>query len=386
MPPRSVIQIVAGLPPLIDGVGDYALKLADALATDHSIRSSFVACRLNWSGLSTVNGFPVVKLERHSEQCFSRTLHSATAGSCQENTGISLLLHLSSYGYQSQGLPLWLLRGLHRFLRETTQDVHLVTMFHELYASGYPWRKAFWLSPAQRWLTAQFVKSSTAAVTNMSLYARRIERWDMTKRGRVSVLPVFSTIGEPTAPEPLGRRRPRLVVFGQAASRERLYTRSDQSLASVCEALGINEIHDVGPPLVRKLSGVGGAVMVKRGILPAAVINDLLKDAVGGFLDYPLDFLGKSTIFAAYCSHGLLPIVFTPPRQSLDGVCPGTNVWTIGDSRHAALDLEVAQDIASSAHAWYMNHRLSLQAALFASVLVPVAAGTPISPICDASV
>jgi hypothetical protein len=68
-------------------------------------------------------------------------------------------------------------------------------------------------------------------------------------------------------------------------------------------------------------------------------VSRLLLDSFAGFLAYPSAFLGKSTIFAAYCAHGLLPV---QPGEKAE---PG-----------------VAQERATSAREWYLRHSLARQA------------------------
>ncbi|MFZ4728709.1 MAG: glycosyltransferase family 1 protein, partial [Pseudanabaena sp.] len=61
-----------------------------------------------------------------------------------------VLLHYVGYGYAKRGCPVWLVDGIQRW-KNLYPDRLLVTMFHELHASGTPpWTSSFWLSPLQK--------------------------------------------------------------------------------------------------------------------------------------------------------------------------------------------------------------------------------------------
>src|SRR5688572_2399723 len=85
-------------------------------------------------------------------------------------TSSIIVLHYVGYGYSPRGCPVWLLSKLEKYLAET--NYALITIFHEIYATGPPWRSSFWLSPIQRWLAGKFLDMSRAAITCMPLYAK----------------------------------------------------------------------------------------------------------------------------------------------------------------------------------------------------------------------
>jgi hypothetical protein len=67
-------------------------------------------------------------------------------------------------------------------------------------------------------------------------------------------LPVFSNVGEPDYVPPLVERPRRLVVFGGRGPRSRVYQRSRLALERTCRDLEIEEIVDIGPSWVLRLS------------------------------------------------------------------------------------------------------------------------------------
>ena len=66
--PTRILQIVPRLTPDVDGVGDYALQLANQLLDRHSILSDFLVFRPNPKLQSHIGSFPVHRLETHTVQ------------------------------------------------------------------------------------------------------------------------------------------------------------------------------------------------------------------------------------------------------------------------------------------------------------------------------
>jgi hypothetical protein len=62
-----LIQIVPGITPQLDGIGDYALQLARRLRDNHGIVTSFLVGNPDWRG-SDVEGFPVSAVTHRSAQ------------------------------------------------------------------------------------------------------------------------------------------------------------------------------------------------------------------------------------------------------------------------------------------------------------------------------
>jgi hypothetical protein len=221
-------------------------------------------------------------------------------------------------------------------------------MFHEVYASGRPWQSSFWTSPIQRRLAATLAGASDGVVTSLELYASLLTR--IAPSVEVHVSPVFSTVGEPARVPPLRERHPAMVVFGGPGARARAYGEGRKALAAACRNWEIEEVLDIGPALSTP-QRLGTIPVRALGPLPAFEVSRLLLGSFGGFLAYPPAFLPKSTIFAAYCSHGLLPVY---PGETADG----------GN----------AQDMADAARAWYAGHSLENQAAVFYRLLTGEAA------------
>jgi hypothetical protein len=334
MSPAEVIQIVPRLPPPAEGVGSFALSLAEALRGRHGISSRFVASAPpDAAGLS----------RRLAEEA---------------GTERPVLLHYAGYGYHPRGCPRWLVDGLREHRR---RGGRLVTMFHEVYAGGPPWRSSFWLSPLQRRLAAELARLSDGLVTSLSLYRRLLRR--LAPERDAVVLPVFSTVGEPAAVPPLAARPRRLVVFGGPGARGRIYGRLAAQLEAACRALAVEEVWDVGPGRVE----AGPLALPRRvlGEVAAGELGGILLGSFAGFTAYSTAFLGKSTAFAAYCAHGLLPVCAPGGRRADD---PPPPFWPAGRAPESPREAQAAADQAC---AWYAGHTLDRHAAAYRDLLFP---------------
>ncbi|MFB2833816.1 hypothetical protein [Floridanema evergladense] len=358
----QIISIVSGLPPAIDGVGDYALNLARQLRKDFAINTDFIIGNTNWVGESEIEGFSVRKV---NDRTISTLLSLLNHNSPPSTT---ILLHYVSYAYAKRGCPFWLIDGLQKW-RNAQSDRTLVTMFHELYTSSPILSSSFWLSPIQNHLASRLSRLSDRCITSKQIYANLLYKLSLGQQSQVPTLPVFSNIGEPEQVPPLAKRSRKLVVFGGSSTRQRVYQRSLTALGNTCQELGIEEIIDIGPPIGLEISEIKGVPVVAMGKTAAVEVSAILSSAIVGFFDYPLDYLAKSTIFAAYCAHRMIPIGTFYTAESMDGLEAGKHYW-LADCPSDKLSLELGQAIADNAYTWYQNHNLSQQAKTFAAYLM----------------
>lgn len=341
-----IVQIVPRLPPPAEGVGSFAQGLEEALLAGPGIASRLLAAGPGAPGAEPQARAFAARLEREAGED-------------------PVLLHYVGYGYQPRGCPSWLVDGLAAWKAGGRR--RLVTLFHEVHASGPPWRSSFWLSPSQRRLAARLAVLSDGRVTSLAHYRRLLRR--RTPGLEVAVLPVFSTVGEPADVLPLAARARRLVVFGGPGGRARAYQRHAGRLDAACRALRLDEVWDVGPPGGAAAPvEVAGRPLRRLGELPAAQVNALLAESLAGFVAYPPRFLAKSTVFAAYCAHGMLPLCAAPMRQEDEkdeGEAPP--FWEPG---HPASQEEL-QTVAGQAWTWYRAHTAAVHAALYRELLSP---------------
>ncbi|MEH2364913.1 glycosyltransferase family 1 protein [Nostoc sp.] len=356
-----ITAIVPRLPPAVDGVGDYALNLAVQLRQDFGLVNDFVIGDPNWSGDPFIRGFTVNQVAEQSSAALLELLPN------EQHSRTTVLLHYVGYGYAKRGCPLWLIEGLEHWRKAGTSR-HLVTMFHEIYAFGSIWTSQFWTSPLQRNLAARLVCLSDRCLTSKQEYAEIITKLGQGKHPKVATLPVFSNVGEPENLTSLSERPRRLVIFGGRGPRSRVYQDSQLALQRTCVDLEIEEILDIGTPLNFEIKPVNNIPVVCLGVKSAEEISNLFSNSVAGFFNYPTEFLAKSTIFAAYSAHRLLPIGTWYKGQDLDGLEAGKHYW-LGDKYQYRMNLSIGQTVADNAYAWYQKHKLSVQADAFVTYL-----------------
>ena len=358
--PEQVLQIVPKLPPAIDGVGDYSLNLARQFRKNSGIETCFVVGDPSWSGASEIEGFSVLQVKERSPEVLCALLSNYPP--------MPVLLHYVGYGYAKRGCPLWLANGLQDW-QANYPNSKLVTMFHEVYALGAPWTSSFWLSPLQKYIASQLVRMSDRVLTSNQFMKRILTHLSAHTSITVSTLPVFSTIGESESLPTLCERQRQLVVFGHRNSRLQVYQQCQVALEQVCRALKIEAICDIGTPTGLDFSSCISVPVVEKGITDAAEVSSILTNAVAGFLNFPPPrFLAKSTVFASYCAHGVIPCMVNSSSESIDGLIGGKQYWA-ETAPNNSLSLDTAQTIADNAHTWYQTHNITVQAKTFTSHL-----------------
>ena len=360
MDKHSLIQVVPGRGAGPNGVADYALTLARALHACRGANTVFL------SGTPAVHGMPMeddwktVCVPKRKAQILADTVQLLSA----ENNARAVVLHFSGYGYQKRGTPVWLVQGLRIWSRRAGR-VPLLTIFHELYATGRPWQSAFWLSPLQKQIVRSILNFSSAAITPTDLYTRRLlELRDGATK--ITTMPVFSNVGEPGGgPAPCARTAA-AVVFGLAGVEDRLFGIYRSEIERLITALGIDTIFDIGPRLSSVPHSLAGALVISKGVLPRRAVSELLQRARFGFVAYPLEFVAKSSIFAAYAAHGVVPIVLSDNQGSFDGLQPARH-FLDGLRLGTGVDGEGLASIQSKLFSWYTSHALKVQAEYLAN-------------------
>jgi len=311
----NLIQIVPGLLPRVDGIGDYAMQLARRLRERHKISTSFIVADPTWEG-GEVEGFYAAKVATRTSQGLLDAIVR-----CEQQIQsefVPLLLHFSPYGYQKRGYPLWLQRTLEGWNGQRRDTLNIV--FHELEVhSSRPWSSAFWVSPLQRNLIGHIAKLAKFQYTNAEFYRHDLEEWGS---GRVTLIPNFSTIGEPSTNPPFEGRRKDVVVFGRGAQRKANYKRGSDVLGALCRLIGAERIIDIGEPIVGDTTpDIEGFPIIRCGRLAADEVNQWMATSVASFITYPVPLLPKSSVHAVSCAHGTIPFVFDNQAKELS--CPG---------------------------------------------------------------
>jgi predicted CopG family antitoxin len=345
MEKKILTVIVPRLPPSIDGLGDYALYLAQEMYKKFGCEGRFIVGDPKWIGNNQIENFKIDKVENRSAEALLKLL---------PNEGV-VLLHYVGYGYARRGCPLWLMWALTNW--KAGKNRKLITMVHECYAFGPPWNSQFWTSPIQRYILRKIVHVSDKLLTSKKSYSEIIRNYSQKKK--IDIIPVFSNVGELSQNSKLETRENIMIVFGSRSWREKAY--QSESLVNFIKANNIKEIVDVGADLEIDLAGELKKIFVKKGKLSANEVSRELTRSRFGLFNYPIAYLSKSGIFASYCAHGLVPVAGHIDCASDDGIEFNKHFIDL-NTNSSMSDLQYVSD---QAYLWYQNHNLEKHAEKF---------------------
>ena len=152
---KSVFQVVPRPPGEQDGVADYARTLAGHLRTRYGLETIFLSAA---SSADRPGDFRVYSPLR------------ALPGRLQLGDSDTMVLHYVNYGYDRRGIPMWLVPTLEKIKGAT----RLLTIFHELYATGSIRQSAFWLQPLQKRMVRAINVSPVVILTPTSHVENRV--------------------------------------------------------------------------------------------------------------------------------------------------------------------------------------------------------------------
>ena len=304
-PDSRVLQIVPHVPGTLDGVGDNALNLAQALLAGHNITTRFAVA--HQTNLAAKDGFEVVAgLDESSVDSLARE--------CDH-----VILHYVNYGYQPRGVPFHL-RDFARRLRGKLRGRWL-TAFHELYAFGPPWRSAFWLRPLQVKIAHDLIDISDACFVSNQTIEKEIHAYDAAKK--IYLAPVISNFGEPELADFSAASPKHWAICGGTALVSRSLISFRRMREAIPPAFAPAKLHVIGgrnEPATRALiedlaGGSSGLSCSYHPEVSAEHASELLRQCSFAWLDYfghgrmwPGMIL-KSSAFAACCAHGLVPVL-----------------------------------------------------------------------------
>ena len=277
-------------------------------------------------------------------------LSKATISDWQFGPEDVVFLQLSGYGFEKRGAPLWLLGAIEK------RRKHIKTFgvfFHELFAFGPPWTSAFWLSPVQRYIARRLAELSDFWMTSREGSAQWLKRFAADKPH--AVLPVFSTIGEPA--DYAQTRLPRVIVFGSPGLRQLTYQAAGDKLFTWAKQAAL-EIHDIGAPVADQqlLATLRSNGVALHGHLPDREIRHAMASAMFGLLAYPVEYVAKSSVFAAYAAHGLCPVLISQGYGKSDGLVCGHHY--LPNVPTQMVSFVQAAAVGAAACEWYQPHQL----------------------------
>jgi hypothetical protein len=346
----TLLQIVPRVPGGLDGVGDYALTIAEKLRTKFRCTTFFATFKT--SSAENAAGFEVLPLDGLLDDASRKCDH--------------ILLHYVNYGFQKRGVPFRLLSILHELRRR--HHGKLVTIFHELYASGLPWTSAFWLQPLQIHLAKSVGRLSDACVASSDNFRRELQR--MVPNAYVELHPVPSGLGEPSlSPNQIADRDPHCwAIIGGTGLAERSLRSFRQLLARIPDSIAPRKLFVLGGAENQATRSLLGDLAVDSDYRPriaAADASEILNTCSFAWFNYfhrpdvETSVILKSSAFAAACAHGVIPVF--PHRGSaisLDGdLLPGP--FFVEPDRCEIPDTQARPQIAADIYAWYQRHATS---------------------------
>lgn len=349
----TLIQLVPRISGAPNGVADYALVLARALSP-YGIKTVFLSGAPSDEVEPKQDEWRTTWLPMQRAQCLADTVKSLVTATNASAT----LLHLSGYGYHKRGAPFWLLKGLQNWNRSKNRTP-LLTIFHELYATGRPWQSSFWLSPFQKLIARGILNLSAQGITSTNMYRDRLLGWKAD--AQIRVMPVFSNVGEPGYGASPGERDATAIVFGLAGVEDRIFGIYRQEIERIVAILGLEKIFDVGPRFFSMPSTLAGVPLISKGVLTANAVSELLQRSKFGFIAYPMNFICKSSVFAAYAAHGVVPILVSDNIAPCDGLQVEKHLVD-GLRLRASIEADHLAAIQYELFNWYLPHSIEAQA------------------------
>lgn len=207
-------------------------------------------------------------------------------------------------------------------------------------------------------------------MTTVHKFAQRLESWQPEHKGAIDCLAVPSGVGEPNRIVPLAQRTARIIVFGIRAGGSSLPKWATQVLIDLVRRWAIVEIAVVGDSPAPGAFARMGCDVHEYVRLARQDVSRILSDSVLGLSWYPPEVLAKSSVFAAYCAHGVPALVLGAPGReapSSDGLDAGRHYLVGGASEH--WDIKALQRVSDNAREWYAGHTVKQHARVIAAYI-----------------
>ena len=346
----TLLQIVPKAPGGIDGVGDYALTVAKKLRETFGCDTVFATFKTSSS--ENPGGFEVLPLDGLLERSIQKYDH--------------VLLHYVNYGFQKRGVPFRLLTILQALVEQ--HRGRMVTIFHELYASGPPWTSAFWLRPLQIRLAKAVARLSDTCIVSSDNFVSELKR--MAPHARIQLHPVPSGLEEPSlSPNQIvDRDLHQWAIVGGTALAERSLRSFRRLLSRIPDSIAPRSLFVLGGnenPVTRSLLVDLAVQSDYRPHIAAAEASEILRTCSFAWFDYfhrpdvETSVILKSSAFAAACAHAVIPVF--PHRGSVISLgsdrLPGP--FFVEPDRCEIPDAHKRAKIASDIYDWYQRHSSS---------------------------
>lgn len=319
-PLPRITQVASQLPPVINGVGDFCFNLWEHWPRPRPdwrflVCDSVEATRRAWAG------------DRAS--CMTPNAEGIRSGLEAADTELAVVQYVN-YGFNPYGKPLWLPPGLADWKQRGPRR-RLVVMFHELFAIGPIYRKAFWIQPYTRGLVRDLLRLADGWITSCSEHENKLLHEFHADPARGTVIPIGSNI--PVIVPVDFRREPdvngrwKVVVFGLANTRLRALENHRRLLVTLARQKRLQSITLLGkkegsPKNLSRLAAIQTAVgpdvaWEEHADLEPGAISKILVHQDFGLLTNSPETLTKSGVCAALTMHGVIPVISAPPGQPL---------------------------------------------------------------------
>jgi hypothetical protein len=293
-----VLQVVPRISAEPDGVTEYALNLAKALLTNYNLPTVFATAEK--SQASQKDSFAI------------KTLTDA-----QARKPAHLILHYVNYGYQRRGLPFSLVTAL-RQLRQRCSG-RLLVIFHELFASGPPWKSEFWLEPLQKKIARDVARLADGRLVSSESMREMLN--DIAPGLDALVHPIPSAFGEPVIDVDQLHTRDdhRWLICGGTQVIERSLRSFLEVIDAIPSAVTPKELVVVGgtenPTVTQMLKSLPDVRWEYHPAVFAEKASQILSTCAFGWLDYftnrkaKSDLLLKSSSFANMCANAVVCVM-----------------------------------------------------------------------------
>jgi hypothetical protein len=291
---KNIIQISPTFPPNIGGVGHYADLLGRYLITK-GVKSEFF--------ISDFSGYNLSSQKLFGKNS-SELLMLLEKSNCKD-----IILHYSPYGYATWGLCLSLIQSIKKW-KKRRKERRVITVFHEIYATGPIYRASFWTYLIQKYLAKILFKMTDLVLTTTKKNKFFLSLMEPKKK--VLISNVFSNIGEKKYNKNINKRKKIAIIFGGCTQKELLYQNMilhQRKYLNMLTKLSIDKIVDIGPK-TKGLKKIGKIPIQSTGIKSRRFISNLFSNSKAGLVFYPIGLMTKSGIVASYSSHGLVIINF----------------------------------------------------------------------------
>lgn len=354
MSTSRLIQIVPARRVAPEGVGDYARLIAERMEAEYGITTSFVSCTPLPAAERLDDRWETIEIAARNADALIAVLDRLHG----DGPDIPILLQLSGYGFHRKGVSLWVDAALRRW-RAKRPGARLMTVFHELRATGPIWTSPFWVGWAQAWSARRLLAQSVAGIATTR---HNVEQLRAGAGGPpLFWMPCFATIGEPPAGACVAAsaRPARLAVFGRASVLDTVYRVELAAVERFVRANAITEIVDIGGRPTPPPATIAGVPVRALGEISPETVSAELSQARFGALVYEADRLAKSSIFAALCAHGTIPLCLNGQRGDRDSLAPNVNYLKFrGDETAPAPDSRCLDQLQAAARCWYEPHSI----------------------------